>query len=147
MVPTVDELSIGLLGIFPLDDVVLLSILLHDNNAHFKLSHQISQLPALNALCLKKISSTPFLQEFAYHIPGETSAVFPALRYLEFTIRQTHVPILTTLYNCLKKRSELGLGPEKLKVDICALKGVDKQATALLEKAVNVMWVKDDLDF
>ena len=109
VVPSVDELSVGLLGIFPLDDVVSLSISLHDNKTHFKISRQIGQLPALNALCLKQISSAPFLQEFAYHIPGETSAVFPALRYLEFTVRQTDVPILTTLYDCLRKDLSLAL--------------------------------------
>jgi len=61
VVPNVDEFSVGLLVISPLDDVVSLSILLHDHDTHFRLSRQIDQLPALNVLYLRDISSTPFL--------------------------------------------------------------------------------------
>ena len=144
--PNIDELKLGLLEIFPPDDVVSLSILsIYENDdTLFRLFPQIGQLPALNALSLKYISSTPFLQELDCCVPGELSmATYPALQYLDFT---GHQIILTTLSNCLKKRSELGLGPKQLKVDLRGLELVDEKATALLEKVVEVEWVTDDLD-
>ena len=138
------ELSVGVFEIFPQDDVVSLSLLSYDDipfNRHF--ARKISQLPASNALHLSYISSALFLQEFDCGAPREgddpSIPTYPALRYLDFSDHQLDIPGLTTLYNCLKKRSELGLGPEKLKINLHALRNLDKQTTALLEKVVEVV--------
>jgi hypothetical protein len=143
------------LGILPLDDVVSLSILSHYENDYtlFILSaRKIGQFPALNALFLRDISSMPFLLELDRDVSEDgddpSTATYPALRYLDFTNLEIDVPALTILHMCLKTRSERGLGPRKLRVDLCGLGTVNKKATpiVLLEKVVEVVWVMDDPD-
>jgi hypothetical protein len=139
----IDELSAGVFGIFPQDDVVSLSLSSYDGTRFRKFARTIGQLPALNALHFRYISSAPFLLELDCDAPRErhdpSIPTYPALRYLDFSDHEIDVPGLTTLYNCLKKRSELGLGPEKLKINLRVLRNLDKQTTALLEKVVEVV--------
>ena len=149
--PNIDDLTVGSFGIFPPDDVVSLSISSHYENDDtlFRLSaRKIGQLPALNALFLRDISSMTFLLELNSDVSKEddpSTATYPALQYLDFTNLQIDVPILTILHVYLDQRSEHGLGPRKLKVDLCGLGTVNKKATpiALLEKFVEVVWVMD----
>ena len=140
----IDELSVGMFGIFPPDDVVSLLLSSYDDTCFRHFARKIGRLPALHTLSLSYISSAPFLQELDCDAPQERDdqsiPTYPALRVLDFSDHeiQIDVPGLTTLYNCLKKRSEVGLGPEKLKIDLCVLRKVDKKTTALLEKVVEV---------
>jgi hypothetical protein len=98
-------------------------------------SIKTGQLPALNPLILNHISSAQFLLELDCDVPQE--GVNSNCRI--------ETPALKTLYNCLKKRSEHGLGPQKLRVDLRGLQPeqVDKKATALMEKVVEIVWVMD----
>jgi hypothetical protein len=146
----IDELIVGVFWIFPQDDVVSFSLSSYDS-AHFRhLARKIGQLPALNALHFSYSSAAPFLQELNCDAPREggdpSIPTYPALRYLDFSGHEINVPGLTTLYNCLKKRSKLGLGPEQLKINLRALRNLDKQTTALLEKVVEVVSVMNDWD-
>ena len=92
---------------------------------------------------MSDISPAPFLEELDCDVPlegGDPSIpTYPALRYLDLFDLEIDICDLTTLYKYLKRRSELGLGPEKLKVNLRRLRRVDKEATALLEKVVNVV--------
>jgi hypothetical protein len=153
--PNIDDLSAGFLCIFPPDDVVLLSILSHyekDYTLFILSARKIGQFPALNALFLRDISSMPFLLELDRDVSEDgddpKTAIYPALRYLDFTNLEIDVPALTILHMCLKTRSEHGLGPRKLRVDLCGLGTVNKKATpiVLLEKVVEVVWVMEDSD-
>jgi hypothetical protein len=139
----IHELIVGVFGIFPQDDVVSLSLSSYDDTRFRHFARTIGQLPALNALHFKYISPAPFLQELDCDAPQEgddpSTPTYPALRYLDLSNHGIDVLGLTTLYNCLKKRSELGLGPEKLKMNLRALRKLDKQTTALLEKVVEVV--------
>jgi len=153
--PNIDDLCAGLLGVFPRDDVVSLSISSHYENDRtlFTLSaRKIAQFPALDALFLCDIFSTPFLLELNCGASEEgddpSTVTYPALRYLDFTTLQIDVPALTTLPMCLETRSERGLGPRKLRVDLRGLGTVNTKATAiaLLEEVVEVVWVMDDPD-
>ena len=128
----IDELSVGVFEIFPQDDVVSLSLSSYDGTCFRHFARQIGQLPALNALHLGYISSAPFFLELDRGDPSIPT--YPALHYLDLSNHQIDIPSLTILYNCLKKRSELGLGPEKLKINLC-----DEGTTALLEKVVEVV--------
>jgi hypothetical protein len=149
-IPPLDigELSVRMLGVFPPDDVISFSLSSYDPKDEICLrpfAHTIGQLPALNALYLSCASSAPFFQEIDHDVPHEGDdppiPAYPALRYLAFSDHPIDVPDLTTLYNYLKKRSELGLGPEKLKVNLRGLRKVKnfKETTALLEKVVEVI--------
>jgi hypothetical protein len=139
----IDELSVGMFGIFPPDDVVSLLLSSYDDTCFRHFAREIGQLSALNTLYLSYISSAPFLQELDCDAP-----TYPALRCLDFSDHQIRIDVfgLTTLYSCLKKRSELGLGPEKLKMDLCVLRNLDKHTTTLLEKVVEVEPVRNDCD-
>ena len=145
----IDELSVDMFGIFPQGDVVSLSLSSYGGTCVRHFARKIGQLPALNALRLNYIPSAPFLQELDCDAPQEgdnlSIPTYPALRCLHFNPNHhIDVPDLTTLYNCLKKRSELGLGPEKLKINLCTLRNLDEQTTALLEKVVEVVSVMND---
>ena len=146
----IDELSVGVFGIFPQDDVISLSLSSYDGTCFRRFARTIGQLPALNAFHLSYISSMPFLLELNCDAPQEgddpSTPTYPALRYLDFSDHQFNVPGLRTLYNSLKKRSQLGLGPEKVKINLCALRKLDKQTTALLEKVVEVVSEMNDWD-
>jgi hypothetical protein len=147
----IDHLSVRMFELFPPDDVISFSLLSYDPNlddiCYRPLARKVGQLPAMNALYLSYISSTPFLQELDCDAPQEgddpSILTYPALRYLDFSNYPIDFPDLTALYNYLKKRSELGLGPEKLKMDLCR---VNKEATALLEKVVEVVSVMSNWD-
>jgi hypothetical protein len=112
-------------GIFPADDVVSLTLSSrHRDVGELRLvAYTISQLPALTALFLRDIASAPFLQYLERDVPDPSimPTTYPALRYLEFIECDVDVAAPTTLYNCSKRRSELSLGPEKLKVDLRGL--------------------------
>ena len=146
----IDEFIAGVFGIFPQDDAVSLSLSsYHINDAWFiPFSRKISQLPALNALFLDHISSTQILLDLDCDIPQEgvnpPTATYPALLYLDFSNCKIDAPSLKTLYDCLKKRSERGLGPQKLSVDLRGVQKVDKEAAALVEKVVEVVWLDSE---
>jgi hypothetical protein len=150
----IGEVIAGVFGIFPQDDVVSLSLSSH--NLHDTLltpfSRKIGQLPALNALFLNHISSTQNLLDLDCDVPQErvnpSMATYPALLYLDLSNCGSSIgtPALKTLYNCLKKRSECGLGPRKLRVDLRGVQQVDEEATALVEKVVEVIWLMDSAD-
>ena len=149
----IDQLSVGMFEVFPPDDVISFSLSSFDQQddiCYRLLARKVAQLPAMNALYLSYVSSAPFLQELDCDVPQEgddpSIPTYPALRYLDFSNYPIDFPDLTVLYNRLKKRSELGLGPEKLKMDLCMVREVDKEATALLEKVVEVVSVMDDWD-
>ena len=139
----IEELIIGMFGIFPQDDVVTLSLSSYDGICFRHFAHRIGQLPALYALFLSDISSAPFLEELNCDVPqkgGDPSMpTYPALQYLDLSDHGIDICDMTTLYEFLKKRSELGLGPEKLRMNLRRLRRVDKKATALLENVVKVM--------
>jgi hypothetical protein len=143
ILPPIDELSIGMFGIFPQDEVVSLSISSYAGACFRDFPRKIAQLPALHALRLSDISSAPFLEELDCGVPQEgddlSIPTYPALQYLDLSGHEINVRDLTTLSEYLKKRSELGLGPEKLKMDLCGPRKVDKKATALLKKVVKVV--------
>ena len=148
----VDEFIAGMFGIFPRDDVVSLSLSsysIHDT-WFTPFSRDIGQLPALNTLFLNHISSTPILLDLDCDVPQEgvnpSAATYPALLYLDFTNCGIDTPALKTLYDCLKKRSERGLGPRKLRVDLRGVREVDEKATALVEKVVEVVWLIESAD-
>jgi hypothetical protein len=134
----IGQLSVRMFEVFPPDDVISFSLLSYDPTddiCYRPLARKVGQLPAMNALHLSYISSTSFLQELDCDVPQEgddpSIPTYPALRYLAFSGKYPiDFSYLTALYNHLKKRSELGLGPEKLKI-----------ATALLEKVVEVVSV------
>ena len=152
--PEMDEFSVGMFGIFPQDDVVALSLsLLEITDPRFgAFVHNIGQLPALNALYLRCDFSARFFLELVRDVLQEgedpSAVTYPALRYLDFIKCQIDLRVLMILYIRLKKRSELGLGPERLKVDLRGLElgRIDKKAAALLEKVVEVEWMMDDSD-
>ena len=141
----IDELSVRMFGVFPPDDVISFSLSSHypkDDICFRPFARKIGQLPALNALSLSYTSSAPFLLELDCDVPQEGDdpliPTYPALRYLDFSDHQIDLPNLMILYDYLKKRSELGLGPETLEVDLRGLKKV-KEATVLLEKVVKIV--------
>ena len=148
----IGQLSVRIFEVFPPDDVISFSLLSYDpkGDIYYRpLARKVGQLPAMNALYLSYISSTPFLQELDCDVPqkGDDSSIptYPALRYLAFSGKHPiDFPDLTALYNNLKKRSELGLGPKKLKMDLCVVRQVNKQAIALLEKVVEVVSVRSN---
>jgi hypothetical protein len=140
-----DSLCAGLLGIFSPDDVVSLSIssnYKNDKTVFMLSARKIGQFPALDALFLSNIFSTPFLLELNCDVS------YPALRYLDFTTLQIDGSALAILPMWLKTRSERGLGPRKLRMDLRGLGTVNKKATtiALLEEVVEVVWVMEDPD-
>jgi len=149
--PDIDEFIGGLFEAFPQDDMVSLSLSSYDiNDTWFTpFSRRIGQLPALNALYLNYISSAQCLLDLDCDAPQEgvnpSTTTYPALLYLDFSNCEIKAPALKTLYNCLKKRSERGLGPRKLRVDLRGVQQVDKikRAIALLEKVVEVAWEVD----
>jgi hypothetical protein len=139
----IEELSIGMFRIFPQDDVITLSLSSYDGICFRHFARKIGQLPALYALFLDDISSSPFLEELDCDVlleGGDPSIpTYPALQYLDLPDHEIDICDPTTLYEYLKKRSELGLGPEKLRMNLRRLRRVDKKATALLEKVVKVV--------
>jgi len=145
ILPPIDELSVGMFGIFPQDDVVSLSASSYNSACFRHFACKIGQLPALHALRLSDIFSEPFLLEFNCDVPQEgddpSIPTYPALRYLELSGYGTDGHDLMTLYEDLKKRSKLGLGPKKLKVDLRAFGPykVDKRATAMFKNVVEVV--------
>ena len=149
--PDIDEFIAGVFGAFPQDDVVSLSLSSYKitDTWFTPFSRKIGRLPALNALYLDHISSTQILLDLDCDAPQEgvnlPTTTYPALLYLDFNKCGIKTPAVKTLYNCLKKRSERGLGPRKLRVDLRGVKQSDKikKATALLEKVVEVVWEVD----
>ena len=80
----IEELIIGMFGIFPQDDVVTLSLSSYDGICFRHFARRIGQLPALYALFLSNISSAPFLEELDCDVPqkgGDPSMpTYPALQ-------------------------------------------------------------------
>ena len=154
--PEMDEFIVSMFGIFPQDDVISFSLSSYqpdtDDIFFIPLAHKIGQLPALKALYLNYISFAPLLLKAVCDVPKKaedpSTIACPTLRYLDFTKCKIDVHDLMTLYKLLNKRSELGLGPENLKVDLrgLGLGRIDKKAAALLEKVVEVEWMMDDSD-
>ena len=149
----IGQLSVHMFAVFPPDDVISFSLFSYDpkNDTCFgPLSRKVGQLTTMEALYLSYVSSTPFLQELDCDIPQEgddpSIPTYPALRYLDFSNHPVEFLELTTLYNYLKTRSELGLGPEKLKIDLRGVRKVGKKTIALLEKVVEVVPVMNDWD-
>ena len=141
----IDELTVSIFGIFPQDDVVSLLVSSHYGGRHFiPFARKIDQLPALNTFRVDHIYFAPFLLELE---EGDDPSMptYPALRHLHFTNFRIDVFTSITLYYYLKNRSERGLGPEKLRVDLrgLAMGRVDKIITTLLNSVVDVVWVMD----
>jgi len=142
------EFSVGVLALFPQDDVVSLLLTSYDihNDWFTPFFSKVSQLPALNALFLHDISSAELLLEpncgVSREINNPSMATYPSLLYLDFSYCLLDTPALKTLHKCLKKRSEQSLGPRNLKMDLRTQK-VSKRAAALLEKVAEVVWVMD----
>ena len=129
---SIDELTVSIFGIFPEDDVVSLLLSSRHGGEYFTpFARKIGQLPALNTFSINDIYFVPFLLELK---AGDDPSIppYPALRNLHFTNLRVDVPTSTALYGCLKKRSEHGLGPEKLRVDLrgLAMARVDQKITA-----------------
>ena len=138
----IDELTVGIFEIFPQDDVVSLLLSSYCQGKYFRpFARKIGQLPALDTIRIKYVYYVPFLLELEEG-DDPSMPIYPALRHLQFTSKfRMDDPTLTALYDFLKKRSEQGLGPEKLSVDVRGLGKVDKTATALLNGVVDVVWV------
>ena len=85
----IDELSVGMFGIFPLDDVVSLLLSSYDDTCYRHFARKIGQLLVLNTLYLSYIASAPFLQKLNCDAPQERDdpsiPTYPALRCLDFS--------------------------------------------------------------
>ncbi|KIM35832.1 hypothetical protein M413DRAFT_14317 [Hebeloma cylindrosporum] len=150
-----NQLAMGIFELLPQDDIFSFSIDGHVRHIScVVLARKLAQLPMLKALSLGHINSAPIVVELAKvrqpdddSSPQWSMATFPALQYLDFTgfhFQDTHLD-LTTLYNCLKKRSEHGLGPGRLRVNLERLGYAyeDTEIELLLEELVEVVWIRD----
>ncbi|KIM35833.1 hypothetical protein M413DRAFT_428331 [Hebeloma cylindrosporum] len=147
-----DGLRVGMFDIFPQNNIIYFCVSSDDfaattPNALF--ARKLGQLPALEALSLLETPFAPFLLELGQgdiqHDTSTATMTYPALRYMDFN-NAPHVPFppLISLYNCLKKRSERGLGPHRLAIySGDKLDGANKRAIDLLEEIVELFMFQD----